>query len=503
MKKGFLKGLNKDSYIILGLFILTILTRIIFRNGSVFHWDSLKDIIVIEDTLRLGSLQYSYAYGAPGMVAFVFLFYWINNLLTGTTTAETSYFFATFLTTGLSVVLLYLITKTITKDKLISFASALILSFNVIFLTVTTYPKTHAIALFFTLMSMYLIQIYNKKKSPWLLIASGACFGFSVSIRLLNLLIIFPMLFIYLNPKKKGKYYSIKKKKFNILNLVYFTVSSLTVWFLLFYNKIVELGGISQYLNSLIVEQNASVGWLGLFSKSLVISLKYLYQSITIVGLLILIIGLWQCFKKQGKLLLFLMIWIVPSLLYFGNIPMPQARFFIIILPAISILISIGINYLYKKNNLVGIIALVILVIVMFSTAYPIISYRHSYSGPKELSLWIKNNTEENSIIISNDIGWFIEYYGDRKIITPPRYGDDKEINDFIEKLKNYSKNGTTIYITREGLAIDPGQKVAKALDTNFDPVLIGEKESEIYQYSELELRKYKEQLFKLEPKFQ
>lgn len=498
MKFDLLKKINKESYIVLALFLITIAIRILFKNGSAFHWDSLKDILMIEKTLITGKLQYSYAYGAPGMIAFVFIFYWLENLITGTTSAETSYFFATFLTTGLSIVLLYLISKKITKDKFISIAAALILCFNAIFLSVTTYPKTHSIALFFILASMYLIFSYNKLKKTWPIILSGIFFGLSVAIRILNAFLILPMLLLYLNPKKINNGFSITKNKLKLKNLIYFSIFSIGTWYLLFYNKIKEIGGILNYLKSLLIEQNAAVGWQGLISPSLKISLNYLYQSITIFGLILLIIGTIICIKKQKKLFIFLMLWVLPSLIYFGNILMPQARFFIIILPALSLLIAIGARYIYNKNKIIGIFSILLLIILMFSTAYPIINHRHNYSGPEEFASWVNEQTEENAIIMTNDLGFFIKYYGNRAVISHPRSGNNKEINSFIQKLKNYSKAGIPIYATGEGFSIDPGKKVLIEIDKYFEIVLIGEKETEAYQYAELELRKYNEKLFRL-----
>ena len=498
MKFDLLKKIDKEVYILLTLFLITIIIRILFKNGSVFHWDSLKDVLMIEQTLITGKLQYSYAYGAPGMIIFVFLFYWLENLITGTTSAETSYFFATFLTTGLSIVLLYLISKTITKDKFISISAALILCFNAIFLSVTTYPKTHAIALFFILTSMYLIFSYNKLKKTWPIILSGVFFGLSVAIRILNVFLILPMLLLYLNPKKMGDGFSIKKDKLKLKNLIYFSISSIGTWYSLFYNKIKEVGGLLNYLESLLIEQNVAVGWQGLISPSLKISLNYLYQSITAWGLILLILGTIICIKKQKKLFIFLMLWILPALIYFGNILMPQARFFIILLPALSLLIAIGARHIYNKNKILGILSILILIILMFSTAYPIINHRHNYSGPEEFALWINEQTEENAIIITNDLGFFIEYYGNRTTLSHPRSGDSEEINAFIRRLKNYSNGEIPIYSTGEGFSIDPEKKVLIEITKHFEITLIGEKETEAYQYAELELRKYKEKLFKL-----
>ena len=61
MKFDLLKKIDKEVYILLTLFLITIIIRILFKNGSVFHWDSLKDVLMIEQTLITGKLQYSYA----------------------------------------------------------------------------------------------------------------------------------------------------------------------------------------------------------------------------------------------------------------------------------------------------------------------------------------------------------------------------------------------------------------------------------------------------------
>jgi 4-amino-4-deoxy-L-arabinose transferase-like glycosyltransferase len=493
--------LNKEQLILIGLFLLVILIRILFKNGSVYHWDSLKDVLIIEDILKTGEFQYSYAYGAPGMIAFVFIFYWIHNLFTGTLSAEGAYFFATFLTAGLSVVLLYIITKKITKDTFISISSALIFSFNTIFLSVTTYPKTHSIALFFTLMSFYLIFLYYNRKSSWILALSGIFFGLSVAVRILNVFMFLPILYIYLNPRKEKSTIKIKKSKLSIKNFLYFALPSFLTWYILFYKKIKELGGFSSYINSLFIEQGAAVGWQGFFSSSLKTSAAYLYTSMALIGTILLIVGVWYGFKKYKKTSILLAIWFLPLFFYFANISLPQARFFIILLPALSIFIALGSKYIYDKNKLIGILAVLVVILSTFAIAYPIIKYRHDYSGPKEFALWVAENTEEGSIILANDAGWFIEYYGNQTILAPPRSGNDEDIEKFIQKLENYTEHNIQIYATQEGFSIDPGQKTMAAIDKKFNIEIIDKHQTEIYQYSELELRKYEEYLFKLTPK--
>ena len=139
----------------------------------------------------------------------------------------------------------------------------------------------------------------------------------------------------------------------------------------------------------------------------------------------------------------------------------------------------------------------------MFAVVYPIISYRHDYSGTKEFANFVKENTEENAVIMSNDLGFFIQYYGNRTKITHPRSGNDQEIQQFIQELKDYNAKEISVYSTEEGFGIDPEGKVLTAIQENFDVLLVGEQENEWYGGSSLELKKYNEKLFKLVSKNQ
>ena len=493
--------INKEGWIIISLFLLTILVRMIFKNGGVFHWDSLKDVMVIEEMIKTGSMQYSYAYGAPGMVAFVSIFYWMDKVLFGATSAEPAYFFVTFLTTALSVVLIYILTKKITRSQFASITASLFFSFNAIILTVTTYPKTHSIALFFILLSFYFILLYNKTKKSKYIWLSGLLFGLSVSVRIMNALLFIPLLFLYFNPKIKNRLLIFKKNKLKLRNFLYLIISAFGIWYILFAKRISEWGGFFQYLSRLLGEQGSAVRWQGLFSDSLRYSISQIYISISIVGAILFFIGLYYGIIKYRKTLIFLLLWLLPPFLYFANIDQPLSRFFIVFIPAISIIMAMGNLFVYRKNKMIGIIVAAIVIISMFYVAYPIIQHRHEYSGTKELALWVAENTEENAVIMTNDLGHFIEYYGKRARIVHPRTGKDEDIQVFMQKLTNYSNQGIPIYSTGEGFAIDPGQKVLAAIQQEYNIEGIGEKEGEIYQFSDLQLAPYNEALFKLTKK--
>ncbi|MCX8147041.1 MAG: glycosyltransferase family 39 protein [Candidatus Woesearchaeota archaeon] len=504
-KFGIPYFLLDKRFIAFALFIIAILIRILYKNAGVYHWDSLCDIYAVERMFNQGSLQYSYAYGAPGMVVLVFAVFYLHHLITGAMSAEFAYFFVTFVTAALCVSLIYLITEKFTKNNFVSISAALFFNFTPIFLSVTTYPKTHSIALFFALLSIYLMALFNeesKKRNKMLLLAlSGFCLGYSVTIRIFSVLFALPLLLIYLNPEIRGFSFKIKKHLFSIKNALVFGIPAAAIWVLLFYKMIIETGGVGAYIKNIFSEQASAVGWQGFLSKSLVPSLMGIEKTMTILGVLLFVIGFIYGFKKYPLFSLMLALWLIPNFIYFANIAYPQLRFFIEFLPAIMIFMAIGSEPIYNKNKIIAVIVVAVVIGCMFYTAYPFISYRHNYSGTKETALWIASVTEPNAVIMSNDFGWFIEYYGKRNVTVHPRTGNDKEIAEFIEKLKRLYANGIPIYSTAEGFAIDPGLKVQKAILENFDVYEVGEHLNEIYQYSELEFRKYNEKLFRLVPK--
>ena len=99
---------------------------------------------------------------------------------------------------------------------------------------------------------------------------------------------------------------------------------------------------------------------------------------------------------------------------------------------------------------------------------------------------------------MTNDLGFFVQHYGNRSIIIHPRSGDDQEIQEFMEELRGYTNTNIQIYSTEEGFGIDPGQKVLTAIQAEYDINLIGEQDTEWYGGSSLELKVYKEKLYKL-----
>ncbi len=499
-KKGIPSFLYDRRFLIFALFAFSIIIRLIYKNAGLWHWDSLKDVIMVERMLSEGGMQYSYAYGAPGMIITVFIFYFLHNLFTGITTAEPAYFFVTLLTAALSVVLLYLITEKLTKNRFISFSAAIFLSITPIFLSATTYPKTHAISVFYALLGGYLLLLSADRNSQKMLALSGLFFGLNIAVRPTGVLYLIPFCLLYIAPRIRKKKLVLNRDKLTLHNALSFIIPMAGIWLLLFLPRIIERGffGYFRKLNPAVETRG---GWLGILSENTIPSFMDLTASLTIIGLVAVILGVFYFYRKKQNLELgALVLWFLMFFIFFGNLAVIHARFLIPALIPLMVLMGAGCYVVYSNNRIAGYVVVLFLVASMIYTVHPVLSYRNEHSETKDFALFVRANTPTNAVVMANDIGFFIEYYGNRETVTHPRSGNPEEVRDFIIELYRYAAEGRPIYSTAEGFAIDPGGLVQQAIKRMFNITLVGEHTNEVYQDATLELTLYKGKLFRLEP---
>lgn len=134
----------------------------------------------------------------------------------------------------------------------------------------------------------------------------------------------------------------------------------------------------------------------------------------------------------------------------------------------------------------------------MFAVIYPIIEYRHNYSGQKEYALWVASVTEPTSILITTDEGFFYTFYTGRPFIGHYYSGTDDEIANFIEIMHNYLQKGVPVYMAESGIGYDPDGRFRKALQDNFDIYVVGSKTNEAYSQNTLQFQLYEEKLLRI-----
>ncbi|MFC1729989.1 phospholipid carrier-dependent glycosyltransferase [candidate division KSB1 bacterium] len=509
-RKGGLGSLEQyrkyltDKNVVIFLFIFALVLRIMFANGGIPHFDSIADANKAPLVLETGKMQYSYGYGSPGIVVLTTVVYALDHWTTGATNAEFAYFFITFITAALSISVLYLIVRKITKDQLTGFLAAIFFCVTPIYLSVTTYPKTHAPGVFFALLGgYYLLKAADgDKKELRCIIYSGLLFSFATTIRVFSFIYIIPFLLIYARPKiSLGKKTSLSFNKaiLDKKNMFWFIFSLFIVFFILFIPRFMEMG-IGGFIKIILGEKGTVSVSRGFF-ESAKFSLSQLGISITWLGWIAIALGAYYLYKKSKLAFSSIALWFLIFFVFFSRMVSMEARFLIPALIPLIIFMACGTKLLYNSNKILGIAVAVVLVVWMFATIYPIIDYRHDHSGQKEFALWIAENTEPNALIMTNDEGFFMEFYTDRKRLTPPRPWEGQTVEGFMEQLHDYSDNGIPLYITSTGFAIDPGKQFSTALTNEFDLFLVGERENEHYSQNTLQFQKFNEQLVKVVPK--
>jgi hypothetical protein len=143
-----------------------------------------------------------------------------------------------------------------------------------------------------------------------------------------------------------------------------------------------------------------------------------------------------------------------------------------------------------------GLVAYAMTLAVMLAAARPLLVARRDFNGPKRYAQYLAEVTEPNSLIIVTDESRFIEYYAHRAVLDHP-IGNREAIDAWANGLVRESER-RAVYLTDSGLSYDPGRLVRQALDQRFTRVLIGTRPTEDYHHAERQLRPYDGHLWRL-----
>ena len=153
---------------------------------------------------------------------------------------------------------------------------------------------------------------------------------------------------------------------------------------------------------------------------------------------------------------------IIPLIRTYTSLPMLVNRYFINILPAVLIMISIALSMINNKTVKYGMIS----ILFVFSLS-DIIIVKKYYTQPnksqfREASAFVKSNTKPNEIIYSS-LSWYFNYFfNEPKII-------DKPFNSIISE----TKNDTTLlapfwYINSHGNKFEISKENAQFFNDNY-----------------------------------
>lgn len=500
MRKKILRNLKlitnlKEYYIILLLFLISFLLRIIFMNNGLFHHDSVQLARSTEETLNTLILQPTVNI-RYGFVLITSIFHAIPYYILNIESAEFTVAFVTILFSSLSVCLIYIVTRHLVKSRYAAFTTALLFTLNPLFLSITTYAKSHGPAIFFNMLALYLLMQAVRSRSDYSILWFSAAFAFSLLVRFDNILFIVPLIVLYIFPGKilhnKKKILSIKQR-FSIRRIFLSIIPFILLLLISLKTRLFHIAGSDTLPFYYIIP----------YIKHLFASLTLLSQSITI-PLIIFIIATtaFIIYRQKSNIysLSFLFLWFFSIFLPLGTVKVASPRLYIFSIVPLMMIASLGLNLIYKKNPSISISVLFFLCLISFMSIYPIISFRHDYCGTKEYALFTNIHTPNNAVIIANDNSVFIQYYADRSTISYPAYGTDKELLSKIQQVQSLLDSDIPVYVPSNILNLE-GRKPLHVLTTYFNLAYVANVTTEDYHHAELKLKTKTRQLFQITKK--
>lgn len=479
---------------VLLLFTLNLLAGLIFINEGLFHHDSIVLAKAVEDTYKTGHLQPAIRgrYGSVVVNSIVYLPFFLAG-----DNADFAIRFSSVLFHSLSIVALFLLIYELFGNFFQALFGGLLLSFTPFYFSPNTYGKEHGAGIFFLLLAFYILCRGVKKKSSLLIGISGIIMALSVSVKE-SMIVAIPLFFLlYLSPSTSTPPFNFKER-FNLKSISYLMLPLSAVLGIMFFTYLK-----TEFYRELLVRDTTSAAFLGFFTPVLKFAIGDLFRTIPMLVFIFFIAGIVQMWRRKVFFTgAFLLLWSA-LILYFGNTVSYGPRYLDIVVIPIYIFAAYALSDLYKKNKLITWLIVTYCVARMFIFMHPMLEFRHHYNGEKQFASYVKDRTESGSVIIAMDDSPFIIYYGNRECIGHPvdLAGYTKEMEDFINKVKKYLREGRPVYLIESALSYDRQKVFRQSMQDNFNISIVGEKLSEDYHRPEIDLRPVRQKLFKVELK--
>ncbi len=469
----------KKSYIIpIAIFLFALILRIALISKGPYHGDTIALIIQAEKTLETLQLQKQSALGFPLTVILAAVFIFLSKMLSlGTTALAVNTVSVLF--SSLAVLVFYYLClevfhhfhglknlkATQVHQHLTAVIGAVLFTITPIFLGISVYGKSHAPCLFFMLLGIFQLLRFQRNGRKKAFFVSALCFGLMGATRIIDLVLMaIPVTFLFIaqypvfdrreTDTPRLRWPLITKKLF----LWWTTIGLTTAVFYLPYFFQEKVGNFTADLLPYI--QHALLNnFLGLFSHKLFVTFDYLVQNFTYAGLILSFGALLCLCKKNWKISVFLLLWIIVPVLYYGNLHMTvTSRYFVLILPAFILPMAYAFADFHNKNRVLKSMAFILffgISITTFLRVYPLLKVRHAYADVPEFAQWYARITEPEALLIHGDGSAFFKYYADRDLAWRPLSSDkieQKELERFKEQTDALIKGGTPVYITSVGL---------------------------------------------------
>ena len=437
----------------LGAFVL----RLLLVSKGPYHLDTLYLTVAAEQTLRTGELHCLFGFGYPLMVLLASVFVWGFAVFGITDSVLAVNMTAVVFSSG-SVVVFYLWAQQ-ALGRIPALFSALLLSVSPIFLGLSVYGKSHMPSLFFLFLTLCLLWRIgpNPQRRSWFF--PGLALGLMGAARFQDMiLMIVPVIFAILwRPQEQGPKGSLRER---IILSVQVTGFALLVC-LLFHLPFVLSSQRASYFGQIGRFWNAGVtsNYLGLVSRQQLLSWVYLIKSLTIAGFISAVLGWVYLLFTNKRLALFLLLWIMVPLLFYGNIRTGStSRFFVLVLPPLTVCVGALLNRLVVRRGVFRVVVLLFfgnVIFLLFGYMAPKLQFRHQHETLPEFCRWVGRSTSSEAVIIVGDEKLFMKRYAQRQILARPEKFQGyspQELARFQGQVDALFRDGRSVYITTPAL---------------------------------------------------
>ena len=485
-----MKDKNKDIVITICLFVLAFALRLSLISKGPFYLDTLELALNAENTLKTGTLHYMHWGGYP-MTVLTGAFFIFFLRIFGISDPVFCVNFMSVVLGSLGVGVFFLLSRKI-LDRVGAFIASLMLCFFPLHVDISTFGLTHPVSIFFNLTGIYVLFLYLDSFKLKRLIASSVFLGLGAAARLTDGLLILVALFLYLSLSFKDSKFS--KKVILSRSIIFLFSFGLTV--LIFYLPMLFKGGLSQFKDTLETYY---------YFHSLRIlrdSSEWIIDILEASGFCLFVAGLGYFLIEKSRIVLsFLLIWFLGLFIYYGTHSCACPRYLIFsFLPLLIIQAYFLARFRKKKFIFVFVLAVML---VHFFRFYPPVNFRHKNNVHRDFSRFIRANTESNAYIISIDMGPFLEYYSQRKVLYRALGENKKDFDEFFVEVNKRLEGGHPIYILdTEIYGYDPRKIFQTKLFQDYDVEYIGSHLNQYWHFRSMyDYGLIKERLHKIEKK--
>jgi hypothetical protein len=466
---------DKAKYVPAALFIIALLLRLYYIQPGLWHTDSVIAAQEAERSVATGRLHYLQdVLGYGGFALFNTGVYLIWNLVTGGS-AEHILLAANAIMGAAGAALIYLLSVKLTGSREAGVYSGVILTFLPLNLVLSTYLKDLMLGSLLVMAAALTVLKAARQDSLKLKVLAGCVLGYAAAVRQLDFLFIpsFILLYYVYKPpvelKRRGDSVKVKLKSnprglaFDVLSLV---VPVFIVFTIPYIPRMFSQPGFNPFEALLATGGAQTKAGLSLDILSRY-SIPWATKSLTQLGWIVLIGSLYVNYARNRRVWLALTAWMTSYFIIYGSFQGVSPYFFYGAFPAAVLMMGWGLAYAHQKRGDIAHVIVVALVIWMFTSINPVLSYRRGRCGPCEFSRRIAEVTPVDSALIGMDETRHYEYYAPgRKVMGHPNPLSADEMGRHFSRLHGLLANGTSVYVTSAGLSYDilPGELL------NYDP---------------------------------